>query len=81
MTENKLMLTFSFLIVLLFSLNFNKHWNDISYEKLKDKKYIWYWFKLFKVSETKENYIKLNKSLSVFVISIMMVLYIISVIF
>jgi len=51
-------------------MNFNEKWNNKNYEKLKDKKHTWYWFKVFKVSETKENLFKLYKGLSIFVIII-----------
>ena len=71
MTEKILTLSFSILIVFLFAMNFNDKWRNRNYEKLKDKESIWFWFKLFNVLETKENFIKFKKGLSVFVISIM----------
>ena len=71
MTEKILTLSFSILIVFLFAMNFNDKWINRNYEKLKDKESIWFWFKLFNVFETKENFIKFKQGLSVFVISIM----------
>ena len=71
MTEKILTLSFSILIVFLFAMNFNDKWINRNYEKLKDKESVWFWFKLFNVLETKENFIEFKKGLSVFVISIM----------
>jgi len=70
MTEKTLLISFSLLIIVLAAMNFNDKWNNKNYEKLKDKKHTWYWFKVFKVSETKENLFKLYKGLSIFVIII-----------
>ena len=70
MTEKTLIISFSLLIIVLAAMNFNEKWNNKNYEKLKDKKHTWYWFKVFKVSETKENLFKLYKGLSIFVIII-----------
>ena len=52
-------------------MNFNDKWINRNYEKLKDKESSWFWFKVFNVLETKENFIKFKRGLSVFVISIM----------
>ena len=71
MIEKILTLSFSILIVFLFAMNFNHKWINRNYEKLKDKESVWFWFKLFNVLETKENFIKFKQGLSVFVISIM----------
>jgi Na+/H+ antiporter NhaC len=70
MTEKTILISFSILIIVLFAMNFNEKWNNKNHEKLKDKKHTWYWFKVFKVSETKENLIKLYKVMSIFVIII-----------
>jgi type IV secretory pathway component VirB8 len=70
MTEKTLLISFSLLIIVLAAMNFNEKWNNKNYEKLKDKKHTWYWFKVFKVSEKKENLFKLYKGLSIFVIII-----------
>jgi len=70
MTEKISLISFSLLIIVLFAMNFNEKWNNKSYEKIKDKKYSWYWFKVFKVQETKENMIKFHKGMSIFVIII-----------
>jgi hypothetical protein len=70
MTEKTLLISFSILIIVLFAMNFNEKWNNKNYEKLKDKKHSWYWFKVFKVPETKENLFKLYKGMSIFVIII-----------
>jgi uncharacterized BrkB/YihY/UPF0761 family membrane protein len=71
MTEKILTVLFSIFIIVLFGMNFNEKWSNRNYEKLKHKKYTWYWFKIFKVSETKENFIRFYRVLSLFVISIM----------
>lgn len=55
----------------MFSLNFSNKWADKNYEKLTAKRYIWYWFRVFKVAETKDNFIKLYRGLSILVITIM----------
>jgi hypothetical protein len=70
-TEKILIFLFSIFVIILFAMNFNEKWNNRNYERLKDKKHTWYWFKIFKVSETKENFIKFYRALSVFVISIL----------
>jgi hypothetical protein len=69
--EKSFLLLFSILIIILFALNFNESWNNKNYENLKFKKYTWFWFKIFKIEETKENLIKFYKGLSLFVILIM----------
>lgn len=71
MTEKILELAFSILMILLFSRNFNKKWSDKNYEKLKTKNITWYWFRVFKIDETKENFNRFIRGLSIFVISIM----------
>ena len=65
-----LLISFSLLIIILFAMNFNEKWNNKFYEEIKDKKSLWYWFKVFKFPETKENFIRLCKGLSIFVIII-----------
>ena len=76
MTEKTLLIVFSLVIIILFAMNFNEKWNNKNYEKLKDKKPTWYWFKVFKVPETKENLITLFKGLSIFVIIIQTIILI-----
>jgi hypothetical protein len=73
MNEKTLLIALIFLIIGLFSLNFNRKWNDMNYEKIKNKSYSWYWFRLFKVPETRENYAKFNRGLSFFVITILII--------
>jgi hypothetical protein len=77
MTEKILILSFSILIILLFSRNLNNKWAGKNYQNLKAKSYAWYWFRVFKVAETKDNFIKLYKGLSVLVITIMAMMMII----
>jgi hypothetical protein len=77
MTEKIILLAFSLLTIFWFSMNFNKKWNDIIYEKIKDNRSTWYWFRVFKIAETKENFIKFQKGLSIFVITIMVITIII----
>jgi membrane protein insertase Oxa1/YidC/SpoIIIJ len=71
--EKILVLSYSIVIIILFAINLNENYNNRIYEKLKNKKTTWFWFKVFKISETKENWIKFNKGLSVFVITIMII--------
>ena len=72
MTEKILCLAFAILVTLLFSMNFSKKWSDKNYEKLKTKNSTWYWFRVFKINETKENLNRFFRGLSIFVISIML---------
>jgi len=70
MTEKILIIAFCLIISILFSLNFNSKWNDKIFEKVRNRNLTWYWFRVFKIKETKENYIRMQKALSIFVISI-----------
>ena len=72
MIEQILLLSFCVIMISLFSLNFNKRYSNKNYEKLKFKNSN-FWFKTFKIEESKEKYINFQKNLSVFVIVIMMV--------
>ena len=60
-------------MIFLFSMNFNSTWRNRDYEKLKDKQRTWFWLRVFKVAETKENYVRFIKGISVFVIVIMII--------
>ena len=71
MIEKILILSFSIIVVVIFAMNFNDKWVNRNYEKFKDKESIWFWFKVFNILETKENFIMFKRGLSVFVISIM----------
>jgi hypothetical protein len=71
MNEKIILLVFSIIIIILFSLNFNKKWTNRNYKMLKDKNRTWFWFRTFKIDETEENFVKFNRGLSIFVISIM----------
>ena len=73
MIEKILMLLFSLLIIFLFSLNFNRKWSDRNYEKLKSRNSSWVWLRRFKIEETKDNFIKFQKGLSLFAISVMII--------
>jgi hypothetical protein len=73
MIEKILILLFSLLIVFLFSLNFNRKWSDRNYEKLKKRTSFWVWLRRFKIEETKDNFIKFQKGLSLFAISVMII--------
>jgi hypothetical protein len=75
MKETTLISLFSVLIISLLAMNIDEKWSNLNYERLKDKKYIWYWFKIFKVSETKENFKKLSRGLSVSVISVIVMIW------
>ena len=61
MTENILIISYYIVIAFLYSLNFNKKWNDKTFEKLKNRNTTWYWFKIFNIEQTKENYTKMIK--------------------
>jgi hypothetical protein len=78
MTEKLLELLFCTVMIFLFSLNFNSKWTNRNYEKLKSNNLSWYWFRVFKIAETKENFIKFRKGLSVFVIMIMVITIIVT---
>lgn len=78
MNENLLSVLFSLIIIILFSLNFNKSWSDRTYEKLLGSKKPWFWFKVFNIEVTKDNYLKFSKGLSIFVIVIMIISIILS---
>jgi len=56
--------------IVLCSFNFNSTWTNKTFDKIKEKKSTWYWFRVFNIKETNENYIKFVKGLSVFVITI-----------
>ena len=71
MNETILLTLFSIVIIAIFSLNFNSKFTDMTFKKAKNSYAAWYWFRLFKVQETKENFVKMQKSASIFVISVM----------
>lgn len=73
MTEKLIPLIFSAIMIFLFSMNFSSKWTDRNYEKLKEKDRAWFWLRFFKVSETKENYVRFIRGLSVFVIVTMII--------
>lgn len=73
MNDKIIILIFTIFIILLFSLNFNNKWISRNYELLKNNKGTWYWFRIFKIKETKENFVKFLRVLSVFVISVMLI--------
>jgi hypothetical protein len=52
-------------------MNFNKKWSDKNYEALKNKKTTWFWFRVFKINETKDNFNTFFRGLSIFAILIM----------
>lgn len=71
MTEKIFLLTFCLVVTFLFSMNFNQKWSDKTFERVKNRNATWYWFKVFKIEKTKENYIKILKGLSIVVICVM----------
>lgn len=71
MYEKLILLTFCIAITIIFSLNFNNNWTNKTFEKVKYKKATWFWLRVFKIKETKENYVKMVRRLSLFVIVIM----------
>jgi hypothetical protein len=78
MSEKVILLIFSIIVIFIFSLNFNNKWTNRNYEMLKDKNRPWFWFRTFNIEETKENFVKFNRGLSIFVISIMIIAIIIT---
>jgi hypothetical protein len=70
MNEKIICISFSLVIVFLFSLYFKNTYMDSTYEKIKHQKYDWYWFRVFKIAETKANFIKMQRGISVFVLTI-----------
>jgi hypothetical protein len=71
MQEKIILFTFCVALILVFALNFNPNWTDKIFERVKNRKSTWYWLRAFKIDETKENYLKMIKALSLFVIVIM----------
>ena len=71
MTEKIFLLTFCVVVTFLFSMNFNQKWSDRGFESVKSRNSTWYWFKVFKIEKTKENYIKILKGLSIAVVCLM----------
>jgi hypothetical protein len=55
-------------IIIQFSLSFNDKWANKQFEKIKDEKSTWVWLKVFKIPETKENFFKFARIVSVIVI-------------
>lgn len=51
-------------------MNFNNKWIDKKVEREKNIKRTWRGYKAFKIKETKGNYIKVERGISVFVILI-----------
>jgi predicted membrane protein len=68
MIEIYLSLIFCIIMIILYSMNFNKRWSNSTYEKIKNKKFIWYGLR-----KSKERYDKIIKTLSIIVIIIMVV--------
>ena len=73
MNEKIISIVFSTIVIFLFSLNFNSKWTNRNYMILKDKNSTWFWFRTFKIKETEENFTKLLKGLSLFIIAIMII--------
>jgi len=78
MSDILILLIFSIIIIGLFSMNFNSKLANRNYELLKGRKGAWFWFRVFKIEETKENFIKINRGLSVFAIVVMIMTIIIA---
>jgi hypothetical protein len=74
MNEKIFCLLFSLIFIFLFSLCFNDAYMDRIYEKIKHQKSIWYWFQVFKIPESKANFIKMLRGISIFVIAIQVIM-------
>jgi hypothetical protein len=70
MSEKLILLIFSAIVIFLFSMNFNNKWTNRNYEMVKGKNGTWFWFRTFKIEETKENFVKVTRGLSILVIII-----------
>jgi hypothetical protein len=64
-------IVFCIVIIIVFSLGFNDKWATKTFAKIKDNESTWYWFKIFKINETQENYFKFSRILSAIVIVFM----------
>lgn len=78
MAEKILIISYCIVIAFLYSLNFNKKWNDRTFEKLKNRNTTWYWFKIFNIEQTKENYTKMIKGCSIFFCIITIIFFILA---
>ena len=72
MSEKVVVICFSIGVSILFLLNFNNRLVDKGFEKAKSRQLTWFWIRLFKSEETKENYVKMVRGFSIFVISVML---------
>jgi hypothetical protein len=68
MTEKLLHLVFPIIIAGVFALNFNDRWTNQNYETLKSQSFVWFWFRLFNVDVSRQNFARFIKWLSAFVI-------------
>ena len=75
MTEQILCLSYSIIIIFIFSLIFNDKVFEYYYGKLKDKKRSWFWFDVFNIEKTKNNMRKFLRILSAFVIFVNFILF------
>jgi hypothetical protein len=73
MSEKIICLLLSIVFIFLFSLCFNNAYMDGIYEKIKHQQSVWYWFRIFKIAESKTNFIKMLRGISVFAIAIQII--------
>lgn len=72
-----LLLAFYLICVFVWSMNIWGGWAEKTYDKYKDKKYYWFWLRLFKIEETNENCIKFLKFTSILGIILMSLMIVI----
>jgi hypothetical protein len=60
-------------VIFQFSLGFNDKWANKQFEKIKNEESTWVWLKIFRMAETKENFFKFARIVSVIVIVSMIV--------
>lgn len=56
------------IVMFQFACPFNDKWANKQFENIKDNESTWIWLKLFKISETKENFLKFARIVSAIVI-------------
>jgi hypothetical protein len=71
MIPDRYLIAFCILIITISSLNFNDWWVNSTFRKIKDNRGTWFWFRVFNIPETRENYTKSTRLLSGVLIAVM----------
>lgn len=69
MIEKILISVYCIVVIGIFSMNIWGNRANIWYENYKDFRPMWFWFRVFKIPQTKENFIKFVKIISMIPIS------------